>query len=158
MMRRDARFVMLVAALMLATAGALTAMILRGPDIDPRHKFELERPSAWLAERAPERLVMFWDGPNAEASPEFTLAGVGGYFLRRDGHPVDVTVARAAKSDDPNLRVLSRVPQGVPTAILWFANDKLPDNRKPRIEQYDARFECHDFGGSALTMTACRLR
>lgn len=162
MMVRETKWVVVVAATMFATAAGLVGAILRGPDTDTRHLFELERPSAWLAERSPEQLpedlVVFWDGPIAEASPEFALAEVGGFFLRRSGHKVDVRVARVSASDDPNRGVLALTKKDGKSAILWFANDELPSNREPRIERYDSRFECRDFGGGVVTMTACRWR
>lgn len=162
MVAREAKWVVVVAAMMFATAAGLLGSILRGPDTDARHLFELERPSAWLAERSaeqlPEHLVVFWDGPVAEASPGFALAEVGGFFLRRSGHKVDVTVARVAATDDPNRSVLALTRKDGKSAILWFANDSLPPSRKPRIEGYDPRFECRDFGGAVVTMTACRWR
>jgi hypothetical protein len=158
MMVRDARPVVIVVATLLATAAGLLVTILRVPDLDPRHKFELERPSAWLAERSPAHLIVFWDGPVAEASSDAALAEVGGFFLRRSGHPVAVSVARVSAGTEPNRAVLNLAAARPDSAILWFANDSLPDNRKPRIERYDPRFECRDFGGGAVTMTACRRR
>jgi hypothetical protein len=155
---RNPKAVFLVVAMLLATAAGLVGSILLGPDKDPRHMFELERPSAWLGEQAPEHLIVFWDGPVAEASPEFALAGVGGFFLRRDGHRVDVSVARVAAAEDPNRGVLALTDERRKSAILWFANDALPPSRTPRIEHYDPRYECRDFGGGIVTMTACRWR
>ncbi len=155
---RAARAVVIVAVMLLSTAAGLVGSILHGPDKDARHKFELERPSAWLAQRSPKHLVMFWDGPIAAVSSAARLAEVGGFFLRRDGVKVDVSVARASPSDDPNRRVLAAARGRPDSAILWFANDELPASRAPRIERYDAGFECKDFGGGEVTMTACRRR
>ncbi len=156
MMARDARPVVLAVVLLFATAAGLVGSILRGPDTDPRHKFELERPSAWLAEHRPDSLVVFWDGPVAEASPDFALAEVGGFFLRRAGHGTEVAVARVPAAENPNPAVLARADGN--SAILWFANDELPASRAPHIERYDSRFECRDFGGGVVTMIACRQR
>lgn len=158
MAARDARPIAVVTAMFLATAAGLLVAIVRVPDLDPRHKFELERPSAWLAERAPANLVVFWDGPVAEASSDAALAEVGGFFLRRAGHPVTVDVARVPAGKDPNGPVLKLASARRNSAILWFANDALPDSRKPQVARYDARFDCRDFGGGVVTMTACRPR
>lgn len=159
-MARDPKPVVLVGAMLFASATGLVGSILLGPDRDPRHKFELERPSAWLAEKSPEHLpehlVVFWDGPVAEASPEFALAEVGAFFLRRAGHKIEVRVARVPATDDPNRVVLAVARPGGRSAILWFANDALPLNRKPAIERYSAEYECKDFGDGVVTMTACR--
>ena len=158
MMPRDARPVIVATAMMISSAAGLVFSIASEPDTDPRHLFNLERPSAWLAEqRPPSRLVMFWDGPVGELTPADHLDEVGGFFLRRAGHRVSVAVARAAADRDPNRAVLA-LAQVPGTAILWTANDRLPTARTPRIERYDARFECRDFGGGQLTMTACRAR
>jgi hypothetical protein len=158
MAARDARPVVIVMATLLATAAGLLVTILRVPDLDPRHKFELERPSAWLAERPPAHLVVFWDGPVAEASSDAALAEVGGFFLRRAGHAVDVQVARVPAGEEPSPALLKLANAQGNSAILWFANDALPASRKPQVERYDARFECRDFGGGVVTMTACRPR
>lgn len=158
MAARDARPVVIVIASLLATATGLLVTIMRVPDLDPRHKFELERPSAWLAERPPADLVVFWDGPVAEASSDAALAEVGGFFLRRAGHGVDVRVARVSARQEPNRAVLKLANARENSAILWFANDGLPASRTPQVERYDARFECRDFGGGVVTMTACRPR
>lgn len=155
---REPKWVVLAAAMLFATAAGLLASILRGTNPDPRHLFELERPSAWLAERSPQHLVVFWDGPVAEASPDTALAEVGGFFLRRAGYEIDVTVARVAPGDAPNRGVLALAHKDGKSAILWFANDDLPRSRTPRVERYDSRFECRNFGGGVVVMTACRWR
>lgn len=156
MLPRDSRAVAVVMAMTLATAVGLVVSILGLPDRDPRHLFNLQRPSAWLADRRPDTLVMFWDGPIAAMTSSAHLDEVGGFFLRRDGRPMIVRVARATAEEDPNRAVLALA--GGNAAILWTANDNPPQSRNPQIERYDPRFECRDFGGGQLTMTACRLR
>lgn len=158
---RDPRPVIVVLAMMFVTAAGVVLPLLTGPDRDPRHTFELERPSAWLAERdaghTPKNLVVFWDGPIAPAVPDFTLREVGGFFLRRAEHPVEVSLARLSQIGDPNPAVVALARQKH-AAILWFANDALPAERAPRIERYDAGFECRNFGRGEVVMTACRRR
>ncbi|MEJ5975453.1 hypothetical protein WG901_02305 [Novosphingobium sp. PS1R-30] len=155
---RQAKAVILVTALMFATAAGILGGILRDPESDPRHNFELERASAWLGERAPGHLVMLWDNPIGERSDAARLAEVGGFFLRRAGHPVSVDVARAATAVDPNRVVLALTDARRKSAILWFANEAVPNSRRPRIERHDARYECRDFGRGEVNMTACRWR
>ena len=157
MMTRDAKPVIVAVAMTISTAAGLVVSIVKDPDTDPRHLFNFERPSAWLAERHPARMVVFWDGPVGALTSSEHLDEVGGFFLRRAAHPITVAVARAAPTQDPNRAVLA-LAQAPGTAILWTANDVLPDSRTPRIPRYDARFECRDFGGGQLTMTACRRR
>jgi hypothetical protein len=142
--------------MMVSSAAGLVLSILTEPDTDGRHLFNLERPSAWLAERHPTHLAMFWDGPIGELTSSSHLNEVGGFFLRRAGKPLVVSVVRAGPDQDANRAVLASAPIG--SAILWIANDRLPDARTPRIERYGPRFECQDFGGGQLTMTACRSR
>ncbi len=156
MLARDPRPVIVATAMMVATAIGLLVSILTGAERDPRHIFNLEQPSAWLAEQQPRRLVMLWDGPVGSATSSAHLSEIGSFFLRREGQIVDVSVARAGADQDPNKAVLALA--GSDAAILWFANDELPDRRTPRIERYDPRFECRDFGEGQLTMTACRPR
>lgn len=156
MFARDPRPVIVAMAMMVATAVGLLVSIFTDAESDPRHIFNLEQPSAWLAEQKPRRLVMFWDGPVGSATSSARLDEVGGFFLRRAGQSVTVSVARAADDQDPNRIVLAHA--GSDAAILWVSNDDLPDRRTPRIERYDQRFECRDFGEDKLTMTACRPR
>lgn len=156
MMVHDPRPVIAAMAMMVATAVGLLLSIFTDAERDPRHIFNLEQPSAWLTEQQPRRLVMFWDGPVGSATSSAHLDQIGGFFLRRAGHAVTVRVARAAADQDPNRVVLAHARGDA--AILWVANDELPDRRTPRIERYDPRFECRDFGEGLLTMTACRPR
>ena len=156
MAERDARPLLVVMAMMLSTASGAVWSILTEPGGDVRHLFNLQRPSAWLAEKRPTRLVMFWDGPTGALTSDEHLDQVGGFFLRREGAPLSVRIARAGTHDDPNRAVLDLAQAN--SAILWTANNKLPDSRAPRIERYDRRYECRDFGAGQLTMTACRPR
>lgn len=160
MAKWDWRPVIVVLAMLFTTTAGIVLPILIGPDKDPRHIFELERPSAWLA-AAPQplagQLVVFWDGPIARSVPDFTIREVGGFFLRREGHAVEVSVARMPPTGNPNLGILA-LAREKNAAVLWFANDQLPGERAPRLERYDARLECRNFGGGEVTMTACRWR
>lgn len=160
MTARDMRPAVVVLAMLFTTAVGVVVPLLTGPDKDPRHLFELERPSAWLAAAGPEaprRLVVFWDGPIARTVPDFTLREVGAFFLRRAGREVEVSLARLPSGGDPNSAVVALAAQRR-AGILWFANDALPAERQPRIERYDQRFECRNFGRGEVTMTACRWR
>ena len=153
---RDVRVVVAVLGVWFATAiGVLGADIAR-PGADMRHLFELERPSAWLAESGPERMVLFWDGQVAARSSAAHLAEVGAFFFKRAGRPVEVDVARIEPQGDPNPAVLALARRDA--AILWLANEQLPAERRPRLEQYDAALICRDFGQGQVTLTACRRR
>lgn len=155
---RDAKLPFLAAAILLASEVGVMGSILRHPESDARHSFELERPSAWIGERPVEHLVMFWDNPVGESSDALRLAEVGGFFLRRAGHRVDVSVARAPAGTDPNRAVLALTDPRRKSAILWFSNDDLPPGRTPRIETLDPRYECRAFSRGMIAVTACRWR
>ena len=157
-LRRDAKPVVVVFAMMILMAGGLIRSNLTETDVDGRHLFNLELPSSWLAEREPKRLVYFWDGPIGAISGSDHMAAVAGFFFRRDGQPISVVVVRASKTEDPNRVVLAAADQDKDAAILWMANDSLPFNREPRVSTLDSRWECRDFGGGQVVNTACRHR
>ncbi len=158
MMPRDSKPVIVVFAVMFLMAGAILSSSLTEPDRDPRHLFNLERPSAWLAEAEPRRVVMLWDGPIGAASDDGRLSEVGGFFFKRAGHPVAVDLVRLGKRQDPNTAVIERAGGRADTGILWIANDLLPQARKPALAGRDPALECRDFGEGVVTMTACRRR
>lgn len=153
---RDIRFAVAVLATMGASGAGVIAVDILHPERDARHMFELERPSAWLAERQPQRLVFFWDGAVAERSSAAHLAEVGGFFFNRAGRTLPVEIVRVGAGEDPNRVVTARAwGDG---AILWVANEPLPASRAPHPERYDPHLECRDFGGGQVTLTACRRR
>jgi len=155
---RDAKFPLLVAAILLASETGVIISILRHPEGDARHTFELEKPSAWIAERPVGHLVMFWDNPVGDSSDAARLSDIGGFFLRRAGHRVDVSVARAPAGTDPNSAVLALTDPRRKSAILWFSNDDLPPGRTPQIAAHDPRYECRAFSRGMIAVTACRWR
>lgn len=155
---RDAKFPLLVAAILLASETGVIISVLRHPEGDARHTFELEKPSAWIAERPVGHLVMFWDNPVGDNSDAARLSEIGGFFLRRAGHRVDVSVARAPAGTDPNSAVLALTDPRRKSAILWFSNDDLPPGRSPQIAAHDPRYECRAFSRGMIAVTACRWR
>jgi hypothetical protein len=157
-MPRNAKAPLLAAAVLLFSMTGVTITILRHPESDGRHAFEIERPSAWIAQQPVDHMVVFWDNPVGENSEASRLAEVAGFFLQRSGHRVDVSVARASANTDPNRAVLSRVEPQRKSAILWFSNDDLPPGRTPRIAAYDPRYECRAFSRGMIAVTACRWR
>ncbi len=155
---RNPRAVTLVVAIMVATAVGILGSILRDPESDPRHNFELERASAWLAQQPPEHLVVLWDNPSSDGVETGRLAELGGFFLHRAGYRVAVDVARAGAVADPNRAVLALTEARRKSAILWFANEEQPQSRAPRIESMDPRFECRNFDRGVVVTVACRWR
>lgn len=155
MLRVDAKPVGVVFATMALMAAGVIGSSLTEADRDPRHLFNLERPSAWLANGRPRRLLLLWDGPIGAASGEAHLAEVGGFFFRRVGHRVMVELVRAGAGQDPNQAVLEAQRGRADTVVLWMANDLLPERRRPRLGRA-AGLDCRDFGEGVVTMTACR--
>ena len=154
--RHDRRFAVVTLAASFAAAVGVLVSGIAHPERDARHLFELERPSAWLAEGRPQRLIFFWDGAVAARSSAAHLAEVGGFFFRRAGRPIAVDVARAGPQDDPSRVIAAQA--GGDAAILWIANEPLPASRAPHPERYDPGLECRDFGRGQVTLTACRRR
>lgn len=155
---RDSKPVAVVMALLLLSSAELVRSALTEPDRDPRHAFNFETASAWIDAGRPQRLVFFWDGPTSAAGDAPRLAEVGGYFLARAGHPIPVDVARAGRGDDPNAAVLALARQHPGAAILWLSNIDFGAKRVPQIAERDPRYQCRDFGGGLVTVTACRWR
>lgn len=156
--RIDPRLAAIALGMMLASATGLTAATLAGPDRDARHFFNIERPSAWLANKHPRRLLIFWDGPIAAGLDPARLAEIGGFFFRRSGTPIKVDAPRIDPGGDPNPRLLAAARRDGDDAILWLSNEALPASRRPRIAALDHGFECRDFGGGHAVVTACRRR
>lgn len=157
-LRVDAKPVVVVMATMAIMSAGVIGSSVSEPDRDPRHLFNLERPSAWLADAQPRRMILLWDGPIGAASGGPNLAEVGGFFFRRAGRPVTVDLARVGPREDPNRAILAKAGGSADTVILWMANDLLPERRKPRLSLFDAGLTCRDFGEGVVTMTACRRR
>lgn len=157
MLRIEAKPVAIVVAVLMLAAGGVLRSSLSERDGDVRHLFNLERPSAWLAQRPPRRLAFLWDGPVGAASDPVRMAQVAGFFLHRDGVPVAVKVIRSMPGTDPNQAMLAaaRHPD---RAILWIANDRLGGAHVPRLDRIDPRRECRDFGEGQVVVTACRQR
>lgn len=153
----DPRSVLIVFAMMAAMAAGLTVSTIASVYRDPRHVFNLERPSAWLAARHPARLVMLWDGPIGAQTSVAHLDAIGGFFLRRNG-PLTVTVARAGRADDPNRVIAAAARSKDADAILWFANDEMGAARRPDIKRFPPGYACRDFGEDIVTMMVCRRR
>ncbi|MFC7537531.1 hypothetical protein ACFQPG_09145 [Sphingomonas sp. GCM10030256] len=143
-----------------AFAALIAAMgweVLAGPS-DPRFRerrwFEFETASAWMAERSPQRMVFLWSTPTGAQSAKDNLADVAGFFLRRSGKPVSVTVIDGGRS--PSLAALNAAQGDPGTAILWVSDDPVKAGMQPRIVEMDASWQCRDFGGERILVHACR--
>jgi hypothetical protein len=154
--RRNAVPVVIVLAVMAVMTAGLIRSNLVDVDTDGRHLFNLERPSAWLGEARPTRMVFFWDGPIGRLGSSERLAEVAGFFFHRAGHPLAVDVVRTRSGEDPNRTVIAAAGHAPGTVILWMANDTLSGARAPHVSRLDTRWECRDFGGGQSTVTACR--
>lgn len=157
-LRRDAKYVAIVFAMMLIMTAGVAYSSLTEPSSDSRHMFNLEQPSAWLSARAPKRLVYFWDGPVGEASSKTRIAEVAGFFFRRAGQPLSVTIVHAPHGTDPNRAVLAEMAGDPQAGVLWMSNDGPPAERLPRLSRIEPRLECRDFGNDEVVVTACRQR
>lgn len=158
MLRVDAKPVVLVLAILLLAALGVLRSSLVEPDRDPRHIFNLQTASTWLAPTRPHRLLMFWDGPVGALTPVDRIDAISGFFLRRAGEPVVVTVLRAGAADDPNAALARAMARAPDAALLWIANDVLPARRRPQLKLLGRDRLCHDFGADAVTVVACRPR
>jgi len=153
--QRDPKLLVIVLAMLFLIAAGLIRLALTEPDPDGRHRFNLEEPSAWLSESNPRRLLYLWDSPTGAISGRDHLAQVGGFFFKRAGREIPVTMISVPQDVDPNRAVLAAADAEAGTAILWMANDALAVDRKPHIGALDARWKCRDFGGGQVTNTAC---
>lgn len=146
----------LMAALWLASAVGLVAATAVGPDTDPRHRFQLETPSTWIGQAAPDTALILWDGAIASRGDPQRVGEIGGYFLRRAGAPVRIEVAMPDRLNDPNRQITAWLARHRNGAVLWFANEEIDAARQPRLLAWTAGHACRDFGGDGVIVFACR--
>lgn len=152
----------LLVALMIGWSIGVLSQRLTNPTDDRRYGFNLENPSAWMAERGVRRLIFFWDNPTSSIGDPHPMGEVGGFFLARSGHPVPVEVpAWHAEGPDPNLMLKARAA-APKTALLWIYDVNVPGTlgiRHPhRIAHDDPRWACRDFGRGDIVVLACMKR
>lgn len=149
----------LFAVMTMGMAGALVAAV-GDRTLDDRHLFNMERPTAWLMQRDVRRLVFVWADPvgviSAPTPDTRAKEGeMGGFFFRRAGRPVAVTVPGTPAGPPSSADVLAAAGTDPNAAILWIANDvQSPRHVVPRLA--GAAWECRDFGGTQVTVVACR--
>ncbi|MFC3440974.1 hypothetical protein ACFOKF_07150 [Sphingobium rhizovicinum] len=162
--RRMGKAAPLIAApmlcLMTGSAAAQLAGYVRAPEEDFRYAFNFEQPSQWIAAHGARQLVMLWDSPTAGLDdPDGHMAQVGGYFLRRDGHPMPVTAPPWPRRGDPNRLLLQLAGERPHSAILWAYDASVPGTRGQAhpwaISRIDPRWQCRDFGRAPITVLAC---
>ena len=142
---------------MLGSGMSQLADIIQHP---PHNSFNLEDPSAWLADKGVKRMVMLWDNPTAALpDPDGHLAAIGSFFLRRAHVPVDIVVPLWPRSGDPNRLLVDMASRKPGTAILWIYDTAVPGARGRehpwRIPSIDPAWECRDFGKGTGTVLAC---
>jgi hypothetical protein len=142
-------------------AGSLStaALTMEPAPISGKSLYSYQAASAWLAESGPRRLVFFWDHPATPVETRRQLDAVGGFFLRRAGHSIEITPVYPS-SNDMNGPVLDAAKSDA--AVLWMFDTLVQHtsarNYPPRLASIDPSLECRDFGGFNIGVVACRRR
>lgn len=103
---------------------------------DNRNDYGYEKGSNFIASYRPTHLAFAWDHPATKILTPDSLAGIGGYFLKRAGHDPKITPLYLSETDDPNV-ALSRAATGERPAIIWLYNTR----RKSAARHYPPTFE-----------------
>lgn len=123
--------------------------------------YNFETASGVIADSRASRLVFLWDHPNARIGAPSQLGGVGGFFLRREGHPVVVDPVQLKAGEDPNIVLAERArPPG--SAILWLYDTAVQGSAAsrfpPRISERDPAWRCRNFGAANIGVVTCLRR
>ncbi|MFM7027145.1 MAG: hypothetical protein ACKOXK_00505 [Chakrabartia sp.] len=106
-------------ALVALYAAMLNPLALRAK-LEAKTRYGFAEASAFLADSGATRLVFIWDHPAARILDPGSLAKLGGFFLRRDGHPLPVTPAVLLPGSQSNRALRART--GDRAAIIWVYN------------------------------------
>lgn len=111
-----------------------------------RYLFGYEHASAFVAARRPTNVVFLWDHPAAKILDRGSLAGIGGYFLKRDGLDVATTALVVDEADDANAR-LRAAATGERPAVIWLYNTARRSAARfhPPVLGNDPGWECRHY-------------
>ena len=129
---------------------------------EERRAMTIEPASAWIAEARPARLYFLWSTPTGEISSVPNLTDMAGLAFRRAGAPLDVRVVRSGQR--PNEALLSAAGADPSAGLLWFSDNPLSANNRPRIGAIDPSWQCRDFSRALknveqiVSVYACRRR
>ena len=120
--------------------------------------YNFEAASRVIARTRPSRLVFLWDHPVDPILHSEQLAGLGGFFLHREGLDIPVQPIVLHADDDPNDRLLQAArPPG--SAILWLYDTVVRGTAAvddpPEISERDPRWRCWRARSDRFGVLAC---
>jgi hypothetical protein len=127
--------------------------------VPPRRAYSFEKASDAIAAAGARRVVFLWDHPSAPVQDPAQLRAVGGFFLARSGHPVEVVALRTPWTEDPQPAFLAAAGADPKTALLWVYDANLPKTaalaHPPRIESIDSAWRCRNHAAAPFVALVC---
>jgi hypothetical protein len=109
-------------------AGGLLAFSLAVPALNPqitrevldsRATYGYEESSDFIQAYKPDQLLFLWDHPASKIMEQHSLEALGGFFLKRAGHDIQVHALVAPLTADPNA-ILRAAAGGRRPAVIWL--------------------------------------
>ena len=87
------------------------------------------------------------------------MQAVGGFFLARAGHPVEVVALRTPWTQDLQPAFLAAAGSDPATALLWVYDANLPQTaalaHPPRIDANDPAWRCRNHAAAPFVALVC---
>lgn len=127
--------------------------------VPPRRAYSFEAASEAIAQAGARRVVFLWDHPSAPIQDPAQMQAVGGFFLARAGHPVEVVALRTPWTQDPQPAFLAAAGSDPATALLWVYDAHLPQTaalaHPPRIDANDPAWRCRNHAAAPFVALVC---
>ncbi len=105
-------------------------------------------------------VVYIWDHPAAPIIETESLRQLGGFFFRRAGADIRMTVLKLDRAGDPNRQALAAAGGDRPGIIWLFNRDSASatTDHPPAISALDPRWSCRTIGDGRVGAVACWRR
>ena len=140
---------------------ACAAISEDNPAIAKKLVWNFEFASRELEEAGIDQVIFLLDGPLTSVLQPIQLQGLGGFFFKRAGLTIPVTVTFLQPGENPNERLLAlaTTPR---SAILWLY-DLSKENTaavsySTRIDQINNAWTCKNFGTGNVGVLACHRK
>ncbi len=127
--------------------------------VPPRRAYSFEAASEAIAQAGAHRVVFLWDHPSSPIQDPAQMRAVGGFFLARAGHPVEVVALATPWTQDPQPAFLAAAGADPATALLWVYDANLPQTaalaHPPRIGEIDPAWRCRNHAAAPFVALVC---